>query len=215
MRRALVVGIDAYPFGPLHGCVADARAVRVLLERNEDGSKNFDVRMISDPPEAVTRPYLRRAIGELFQQPAEVALFYFSGHGSENDLGGYLVTPDATAYDEGVPMAEVIQLANQSTVTEVVVLLDCCHSGHLGDIQRGPRDINARVEIREGVSILTASRSSEPAVEAHGRGLFTTLVLGWMAGRLMYWGKRIWLDCSLTWTSHSGPGSSGRYTRAM
>jgi len=176
MRRALLVGINDYPFGALNGCVADAEALATLLERNEDNSKNFDVRVITGPPDELTKADLRQAITELFQQPAEVALFYFSGHGTENDLGGYLVTPDAKTYDEGVPMADLIQLANRSTVTEVIIIVDCCHSGHLGNLPLGPREANPTAQIREGVSILTASRSTEYAMEAAGRGVFTTLV---------------------------------------
>lgn len=176
MRRALLVGINAYPFGALNGCVADAEALGSLLERNGDRSKNFDVRVLTGPPDQLSKADLRQAIVELFQQPAEVALFYFSGHGTENDLGGYLVTPDAETYDEGVPMADVIQLANKSSVTEAIIIVDCCHSGHLGNLPLGPREANPTVQIREGVSILTASRSTEPAMEAGGRGVFTTLV---------------------------------------
>jgi Caspase domain len=176
MRRALLVGINDYPFGPLNGCVADAEALATLLERNEDNSKNFDVRVITGPPDQLSRADLRQAITELFQQPAEVAIFYFSGHGTENDLGGYLVTPDAKTYDEGVAMADVIQLANKSSVTEAVIIVDCCHSGHLGNLPLGPREANPTAQIREGVSILTASRSTEAAMEAGGRGVFTTLV---------------------------------------
>ena len=46
----------------------------------------------------------------------------------------------------------------------------------LGNLPLGPREANPTVHIREGVSILTASRSTEPAIEADGRGVFTTLV---------------------------------------
>ena len=182
MRRALVVGIDNYPFGPLGGCVADAEALAVLLNRHDDGTKNFDVRKFTGPPEMITRPLLREAITNLFGQPAEVALFYFSGHGSENDLGGYLVTTDASAYDEGVPMADLINLANRSVVSESIIIVDCCHSGHLGNDPVGPRDANVRAEMAEGVSILTASRSTEPAIEAGGRGVFTTLLCSALDG---------------------------------
>lgn len=182
MRRALVVGIDDYPFGPLGGCVADAQALTALLDRHDDGTKNFDVRTLLGPPETITRPVLREAITELFSQPAEVALFYFSGHGSENDLGGYLVTTDARAYDEGVPMADVVTLANKNVVSETVIIFDCCHSGHLGNDPIGPRDANVRAEMAEGVSILTAGRSTEPAIEAGGRGVFTTLLCSALDG---------------------------------
>lgn len=182
MRRALVLGIDNYPFGALGGCVADADALAVLLDRHHDGTKNFDVRKLTDPPEEITRAVLREAVTELFSQPAEVALFYFSGHGTENDLGGYLVTPDARAYDEGVSMRDVITLANRSVVSESIIIIDCCHSGHLGNDPIGPRDANVRAEMAEGVSILTASRSTEPAIEAEGRGVFTTLLCSALEG---------------------------------
>ena len=42
-KKALVVGIDEYPDNPLCGCVNDAKEVASLLERNADGTKNFDV----------------------------------------------------------------------------------------------------------------------------------------------------------------------------
>lgn len=182
MRRALVVGIDDYPFGALTGCVADADAVAALLDRHDDGIKNFDVRKLTAPPETITRAVLREAVTELFSQPAEVALFYFSGHGSENNLGGYLVTVDADVYDEGVSMADVITLANKSVVSESIIIVDCCHSGHLGNDPVGPRDANVRAEMAEGVSILTASRSTEPAIETGGRGVFTTLFCSALEG---------------------------------
>ena len=41
MRRALCVGIDLYPFGPLRGCVSDAERMVQLLSRHEDGTPNF------------------------------------------------------------------------------------------------------------------------------------------------------------------------------
>jgi len=47
VRRALLVGIDDYPFGPLSGCVNDAHAMQEVLERNEDGSPNFACQVLT------------------------------------------------------------------------------------------------------------------------------------------------------------------------
>lgn len=47
-RKALVIGIDNYQTSPLHGCVNDAKEIASLLKNNEDGSKNFDVRLELD-----------------------------------------------------------------------------------------------------------------------------------------------------------------------
>ncbi len=134
MRRALLVGIDEYSFAPLAGCVNDVRAMERLLARNTDGSPNFDVRALTAPQGTVTRAILREHVEQLLEKPADVALFYFSGHGTVNNLGGYLVTQDAAKYDEGVALTEVLTTINRSPVHEVVVLLDSCHSGALGSL---------------------------------------------------------------------------------
>ncbi len=43
MRMALIVGVNHYEHGnSLFGCVDDAQAVKAALERNGDGTVNFD-----------------------------------------------------------------------------------------------------------------------------------------------------------------------------
>ena len=47
MRKALCVGIDSYEHvNDLHGCVNDANSVKSALERNGDGTLNFDVKIM-------------------------------------------------------------------------------------------------------------------------------------------------------------------------
>ncbi len=183
MRRALCVGIDQYPGSPLHGCVSDATRMQAMLAKHQDGSPNFDCKLLVAPVEgsdiAVTKPILRQNIAQLFKDEAEVALFFFAGHGTVNDLGGYLVTQDVARYDEGVALQEVLKLANDSKVHEVVVLLDSCFSGSMGNI---PLIDNAKTMIREGISILTASRGDQPSLETGGGGVFTSLVLDALDG---------------------------------
>jgi hypothetical protein len=177
MRRALLVGIEDYEGAPLRGCVDDATAMEELLSRDHDGTRNFATRVLTG---RVTRADLREGIKRLFTDPAEVALLYFSGHGTENDLGGYLVTSDARLYDEGVWLSEVLTYANHATqVGEVVVIIDACHSGHLGAV---PSADNAHASLREGVSVLTASRASQMSVETDAGGVFTRLVRSALEG---------------------------------
>jgi hypothetical protein len=178
VRRALIVGIDEYPVSPLRGCVNDANRIASLLKNHEDGSPNFDCKTLTAPPLGITRPILKSKIEELFLNEADVSLLYFSGHGTINNLGGYLVTQDARQYDEGMSMVDVTTLANKSSVKEVVILLDCCHSGALGTVP----DLEDKTLLREGVSILTASRGSQAAVEIAGGGVFTSLVCAALEG---------------------------------
>jgi hypothetical protein len=134
--------------------------------------------MTSDKDE-VTRDCLRENLQELLTGQSDLAFFYFAGHGTENNLGGYLVTQDASRYDLGVPMTDVLSLANKSGAREVVVVLDCCHSGALGQI---PAIDNTTVMLREGLSVLSACRSNESAEEKNGGGVFTSLVGDALAG---------------------------------
>jgi|CXWL01.1.fsa_nt_gi hypothetical protein len=183
MRRALCVGIDEYTFGPLQGCVNDVNRVEAVLKKHHDGSPNFDCKILTAPTGSkkaiVTRNVLREHLDRLFKDQADVALFHFSGHGTVNNLDGYLVTQDAEKYDEGIAMSEILKLANSSKCDEVVILLDCCFSGALGN---PPAIDNSKALLREGVSILTASRGDQPSVETGGGGLFTSLVVDALEG---------------------------------
>lgn len=172
-RLALLVGIDGYSRSPLAGCEADALAVAELLGRNADESANFQSRTLVARDGAITRAVLRQGLQELFgKHDADCLVFFFAGHGSRNDSGGFLVTQDGTQNDEGVPMAEVIRLANACRARERIIILDCCHAGAIEEMFVADR----QVPLSEGVSILAACRPTESAVEFGGRGLFSTLI---------------------------------------
>src|SRR4051794_40483156 len=123
-RRALLVGIDQYDSGAnLTGCVADAQAMRDMLARHYDGSPNYACRLLTSPgPDPLTRAYLREVWEQLFDNFTEDILFYFSGHGSPTSVGGHLCTQDATQHEPGLPMNELLQLANQSKAREVLLI---------------------------------------------------------------------------------------------
>lgn len=179
MRRALIIGIDDYPGSPLKGCVNDATRIAQLLETHGDGSPNFSVKQLTSPPESVNRPKLRQAIEELFAGDCDLALFYFSGHGILGSTGGFIVTPDFSKYDEGVAMDDILKFANGSKAKDKVLILDCCHSGALGS----PSIIGSNAAyLTEGLTVLTACRDYEKAVEISGTGLYTELILEALQG---------------------------------
>ena len=179
MKKALIVGINNYPNSPLSGCVNDANSMASVLESNEDGSPNFSVKLISSPVSIITRASLRAVIEELFSGDAEMTLLYFSGHGFIKSTGGYLVTPDHERYDEGVSMDDILTLANQSKARDKIIIFDCCHSGAAGT--QNVTGNNASF-LSEGLSVLTASRGSESAMEINGAGVFTSLVIDALKG---------------------------------
>ena len=183
MKRALIVGIDEYPNSPLTGSVNDANKMYNILSKNQDGSSNFECKKLIAPQgsslDLVNRPKLREHLEDLFVNKAEVALFYFSGHGALRRFEGFLVTQDATNYDEGVEMRYILNLTNTSSINEIVIILDCCYSGSLGSI---PEVKDEHVLLKEGVSILTASRESQTAIEMSGAGVFTSKVYNALDG---------------------------------
>lgn len=179
MRRALIVGIDDYDKAPLSGCVNDARSVATLLEKHGNGAPNFDTRLVTSPSDDLTRSGLRDAIGTLFATECDIALLYFSGHGFVRSGDGCIVTKDAAQHDEGISMTEILALANKSPVKNRVIILDCCFSGKMGT----PNVADGGVaQLAEGLTVLTASRDSEVAMEQGNGGVFTDLVVAALQG---------------------------------
>lgn len=176
MKKALVIGIDNYPDNPLKYCVNDAHAITSVLESNGDGSPNFEVVLKT---EIEKKTSLRRLIEELFSGDSLTTLLYFSGHGYINELGGYIVTPDAVQYDEGVSMDDVLKIAVASKSKNRIIILDCCHSGAFGQ-PHIPSSSN--IPLVEGITILTACRKEELAMEIDGHGIFTGLLLDALKG---------------------------------
>jgi uncharacterized caspase-like protein len=179
MRKALVVGINDYAAAPLKGCVNDAHRMAAALSVHGDGAPNFDVRLVTSPSTAVTRALFRESLSKLFEGQSDIALLYFSGHGYLKSTGGYVITSDAQRYDEGVSMDEILQHANQSPAKNKVVILDCCHAGAMGTptITSG-----GLAQLSDGLSVLTASRDSESALEVNGSGVFTSLLVDALNG---------------------------------
>ncbi|MBK7203240.1 caspase family protein [Candidatus Amarolinea dominans] len=144
---ALFVGIDRYAgdVNPLNGCVNDVTRVRDLLQaRVTDGSDRFAPRLLTN--EQATRQGIIGAWrGHLGQAgPDDVALFYYSGHGSQEHappefwdfeperMNETLVCHDSRAAG-GWDLAdkELAQLISEVAANgpHFAVILDCCHSG--------------------------------------------------------------------------------------
>ncbi|MBK9094920.1 MAG: caspase family protein [Anaerolineae bacterium] len=144
---ALFVGIDDYLGGvnPLNGCVNDVTRMRDLLAARVTGAGDrFALRLLVN--EQVTRKGLIEAWrGHLGQAgPDDVALFYYSGHGSQEHappefwdfeperMNETLVCHDSRAAG-GWDLAdkELAQLISEVAANgpHFTVILDCCHSG--------------------------------------------------------------------------------------
>ena len=184
MRKALIVGIDHYiHLNALMGCVNDAHEVKAILERHADGTVNFATPRVltgTGPADIVEKSELKDAVRELFADDADIALLYFAGHGYIEDTGGFLCAGDCKKGDDGLSLSELMTIANKSQAKNKVIILDSCHSGVAGD-RTAAQGI---AEIKEGMTILTASTAEQPAMELPGRraGVFTHLFVDALRG---------------------------------
>lgn len=174
MKKALLIGINNYPDGnELSGCVEDINCLKSAIERNGDGSPNFDVKLLSD---VQTSEEVMASIEHLFAGNAEAALLYFSGHGFVNTVGAEIVMPQDIQikgqYYKGIQMNTILEVVNKSEIKNKIIIFDCCHSGHLGNY----RINDSSCSLNTGISILTACREDEIAMEMGGHGVFTELL---------------------------------------
>jgi len=191
-KLALLVGINRYEsddFDDLNCCEADAEEMDQVLSRhwspdeNVPGERNYTNRVItSGGKRRISADFLRDEVNNLMSHlmgDGEV-LFYFSGHGVGNKDGGFLVTQDGTKDSPGYPMAELLDAANHSGNTSVVIILDCCNSGQIGNITDG--DGFNQVSIGPNVTILAASGAIQKSSEGWKHSLFTQRVLDALHG---------------------------------
>ena len=189
-KKALIVGINHYhhPKLDLPGCHKDANNMANLLSKTYDQQAqkyipNFECNVLLSEADKnktqVSRAALKREIKSLFSSDADTVLFYFSGHGWQTGLGGYLATQDAKSYDEGVAFNDIIILANQAQDKKVIIILDCCHSGELAKM---PLQNSPISNLREGMSILTASTADQYSWGDGQGGVFTNLLCNGLKG---------------------------------
>ena len=172
MRKALIIGLNNYVQEPLRSCINDAKCVGEVLEKNGDGSPNFDIVLKYD---IKTSAELLSLINKFFSGKCDTALLYFAGHGYFTNTGGYILSTDLQM---GVSMNDILTITNQSSITNKIIILDCCESGAIGTPIIG----GASIPIGDGISILTACRKDEAAEEVNGHGVFTNLLIEALKG---------------------------------
>ena len=124
MRKALIVGIDNYhSLATLDCCVNDAMKMQELLEVNDDGTTNFDIKTLID--DEATTLALEEEIANLFDdEDVEIGLFYFSGHGIKENKCTYLLTVDGSKRSLGVSLEHLMNQVNSAKCKYKIVILD-------------------------------------------------------------------------------------------
>ncbi|MGB7248105.1 MAG: caspase family protein [Phormidesmis sp.] len=177
-RDALVVGINQYHSLPkLNAPAADAEAVAARLQTQGE----FRVHRLPEVVKGnrasvgkrspVTSQMLEDSLVQLFKPKGKnvptTALFYFSGHGLQREAGiqeGYLATSDTDpgGGNFGISLFWLRRLLQQSPVRQLIVILDCCHSGELMTFSDADPGAKAGVDRL----FMAASREYESAYES-------------------------------------------------
>ncbi|MGC1309266.1 MAG: caspase family protein [Phormidesmis sp.] len=190
-RDALIVGINQYQSLPALGApAADAEAVAARLQTQGEFRVQRLPEVVKNGRPAVgsrhkvTSQMLEASLIQLFKPKGKniptTALFYFSGHGLQREAGvqeGYLATSDTDPNkgNFGIPLNWLRRLLQQSPVRQLIVILDCCHSGELlafNEADPGARSGTDRL-------FMAASREYESAYEsiAGRHSVFTEALL--------------------------------------
>jgi hypothetical protein len=199
--HALVVGIAAYRhLRPLPATVLrDADAVaRALTDPNVCAYDPANVRTLLN--EAATGPALRRALADLARvvTGGSTVLFYFSGHGGRvltgPAAGDYLLPADAVYPDETALARSALSAADFTAALraiparKLVVVLDCCHSGGVGEAKDFREGLSSptleQLQAGFGRVILASSLSNEVAWVKPGddNSVFTKHLLAGLRG---------------------------------
>lgn len=178
-RNALIVGINAYEqLPPLRSPAQDAEAIAQLLQTYGECSivrlpevLDADRRPKIGLKTKVTFQSLKTALVQLFKPRGttvpQTAIFFFSGHGIQDDSGiqeGFLATSDADPNRGmyGLSLSWLRRLLQESPVRQKVIWLDCCNSGELLNFREADPGAAAGTDRL----FMTAAREYQPAFES-------------------------------------------------
>ena len=201
--HALVVGVAAYRYiDPLSPAIAnDARQVRDLLaDPQRCGYPPGSVQLLLDGE--ATLAALRQALAGLAARsdPDSTVFLYFSGHGGRIEAGqeyllpvGAVLATAQTLAETALPGAELTAALKAIPARKVVVVLDCCHAGGIGQPKGAaaplfraglPESYYDRLKAGRGRAILAASRSDEVSwvLDGAANSLFTHHLLAGLRG---------------------------------
>ncbi len=142
-RRALLVGIDAYPDprNNLNSCVADTQRFQQLLHTHF-GFDPRDITLLHNS--AATLQEVRTQLGRLFAGvgPDDRVVYFESSHGYRY-VKGSVYTEVLCLYDAFLEDTELVALSQQVPPGTLTCVIDACHSGGLEKLFFAPGGLQA------------------------------------------------------------------------
>lgn len=182
-RYALVIGNSAYKFvAPLKNSANDANDMAAELEKS-----NFEVIKVINGDYTQMREAYRKFQEKLSSGPKDqtVGLFYYAGHGIQNEGENYLVPVEANIqYEDDIPRAcfpvQRVVVANmeRSNSRMNIIVLDACRNNPFPSAYRSTGSGLAEIKRAKGSFIAYATAPGYTASDGEGRnGLYTQELL--------------------------------------
>lgn len=182
-RYALVIGNSAYKYvSPLKNSANDANDMAAELEKS-----NFEVIKVINGNYDQMRDAYRKFYEKLSNGPKDqtVGLFYYAGHGLQNEGENYLVPIEANIqYDDDIPRmcfpVQRVVVANmeRSNSRMNIIVLDACRNNPFQSAYRSAGAGLAEVKRAKGSFIAFATAPGSIASDGEGRnGLYTQELL--------------------------------------
>ncbi len=174
-RVALVIGNSLYPNAPLANPAKDARDMSALLRQaGFTVAQHLDTSK-GDLTEAVAR------FGATIKDPkVKFALFYYAGHGLQQDWRNYLVPVSAdirSAADvkaKTVDVSDLLAYMEQATGRSFLVILDACRDDPFAGSYRPPVKGLSQFDAPVGSLLAYATSPGNVAQDGNGEnGLYT------------------------------------------
>ena len=201
----MVIGINDYASIRSLPKVRDAEGIAALLaDPSACAYPAKNVRLLRDRD--ATGPAIREALADLARRcdPESTAVVYFSGHGGQVESGpnaGQYLLPAETVWPTDADLARTAIAGSEFTAAlnairsrKLLVILDCCHAGGLGETKGLVEEESPTPGLGEsyldqlksgsGRAILASSRATEVSYVRNGEtyGVFTKHLLEGLRG---------------------------------
>jgi hypothetical protein len=180
-KRAVLAGINKYvdeSVRALQYSVNDVKALcDILTDNNRGAFEKENVKLLVDDPDETNKPIrsnLMSAVKSLSEcaSDKDSILFYFSGHGIEQEGKSYLLPMDSRINvlgDTAIPITWIKETLAKSNARAKILILDACHAGALlgkagsGQMTKGFND--TLFSPAEGMAILSSCKFNEVSYE--------------------------------------------------
>lgn len=172
-RVALVVGNSSYSERPLRNPVNDANLMQSTLK-----DLGFEVTLLRNADRRSLLAGLREFEGKA--RDAEVALFFFAGHGAQVGGNNYLIPVGGSIQgetdvpDEAVDAASVLRRLEDARSKVALVILDACRDNPFAGASRSSSRGLGRMSVPTGTIVAYATAPGSTAADGTGsNGVYT------------------------------------------